>query len=291
MPALSIVLCATGATSLGESMRSLTAQTRDSDIERVLVARFDNHGVDAAHAEGWRVVRVEPSLTLGQLFIRGLRATASPTVAITTDRFVPATDWVARVQWVHAGDGAPAVVAGGIEVASDAPFVTRAVFGCEYAGLGVGGGATAAVAANLSMSRAAVDALVARAGAESWDADWSRLFAAAGMVVAADPQRLVRLAHRFSAPAFMRERYHFSRALSGQRAATRGPVARSARAGAMPLLPLVLAARFLSTLRRLPQSGRVARSLPLMLCFTLPWALGDVVGLMRGPGTSARKVG
>ncbi len=291
MPALSIVLCATGATSLGEAIRSLTAQTRGNDIERVVVARSDNHGVDAVHVDGWRVVRVDPSLTLGQLFIRGLRTTVSPVVAITTDRFVPETDWIERVRRVHAADGAPAVVAGGIDVAPDAPLVTRAVFGCEYAGLGVRGGAPAAVAANLSMSGTAVDTLVARAGAEIWDADWSRLFLAAGMVVAADPQRRVRLAHRFTTCAFMRERYHFSRTLSGLRAGTLGPGARIARAWAMPLLPLVLAARFLVTLRRTARSGHVARTLPLMLCFTLPWALGDFVGIMRGPGSSARKVG
>ena len=218
MPDLTIVVCATGATSLGDTLRSLAAQARGPEPERVLVARSDNRGVDAVHADGWRVVRVEPSLTLGQLFIRGLRTTASPVVAITTDRFVPAADWVERVRRLHDAVGAPDVAAGGIDVAVDAPFVTRAVFGCEYAGLGVRGGATAAVAANLSMSRPAVDALVARAGAKSWDADWHRLFAAAGIPVAVDGQRRVRLPHRFSALAFMRERYHFSRTLSGLRA-------------------------------------------------------------------------
>ena len=59
----------------------------------------------------------------------------------------------------------------------------------------------------------------------------------------------------------------------------------------MPLLPLVLAARFVVTLRRMPRSGHVARTLPLMRCFTLPWTLGDFVGIMRGQGASARKVG
>ena len=291
MPVLSIVVCATGATSLGDTMRSLTAQTRGTDLERVLVARLDNRGVDAVHVDGWRVVRVDSALTLGQLFIRGLRATTAPVVAITPDRFIPETDWVGRVQRAHAAAGGPTVVAGAIDVASDAPLVTRAVFGCEYAGLGVRGGATAAVAANLSMSRESVDALVARAGVESWDADWGRLFAASGIAVAADPQRRVRLAHRFTVTSVMRERYHFSRTLSGLRDGTLGPVARVGRAWAMPLLPLVLAARFVVTLRRLPRSSHVSRTLPLMLCFTLPWALGDFVGIMRGPGASARKVG
>ena len=289
VPSLAIVVCATGATSFGDTMRALAPQVRGIDVERWLVARSDNRAVDAVHVDGWRTLSVDPSLTLGQLFIRGLAATSASVVAITTDRFVPAPDWVERVRRAHA-DTAAGVVAGAIEVAADAPPVTRAVFGCEYAGLGVRGGA-AAVAANLSMSRASVDALVSRAASESWDADWSRLFAAAGIEVTADQRRVVRLAHHFTVVAFMRERYHFSRTLSGLRAATLGPVARVARAWAMPLLPLVLAARFVSILRRLTGGSHVARTLPLMLWFTLPWALGDFVGTMRGPGASARKVG
>ena len=290
---MSVVLCSTGGTCLGEAMRAISAQSGADDIEQLLVARRGDPAVAAFGGDRWRVAWVEPDLTLGQLFLAACRAASGAVVAITTDRFVPAGDWIACVRVAHSDPAEPAVVAGAIEVGADAPLVTRAVYGSEYAAFGVRAGTTtvAAAAANLSLTRTAVEALVRHAGVRAWDADWIDAFRASDIAVVRDPSRVVRLAHRYTFVGFARERFHFSRSLSGVRAGGWSLSRRAACACLMLALPLLLAWRLIVRCWRLRMPAAVVRALPLMLVFTIPWTLGDIAGVLCGPGGSARKVG
>jgi hypothetical protein len=281
-----------------DALREIDAQVGTQPIERVLVARRDPAMVlGAMPGATWRLVQVPTEQTLGALFLAGLMNTTAPVVAITTDRFLPAANWLTRVLSAHADNDAtaPVVVAGAIDVDPNAPLLTRAVYGAEYARFASTAAsnpasiAEAAPAANLSMSRAAVDTLARHAGG-CWDAEWKRIFSDAGIAVRRDPTRVVRLTHRFTFGGFAAERFHFSRALSGAQAVTWTPVRRVVRALLLLGLPAVLAGRLVVSTMRLA-SAPVARALPLMMAFTIPWTLGDIAGVVFGVGASARKVG
>lgn len=293
VPRVSVVLCATGGTCLREAVRALSAQAGADDIERLVVARQGDPAVTALHADRWRVAWVAPELSLGQLFLDALRVASGAVVAITTDRFVPAADWIARIRTAHANPAEFSVVAGAIEVNADAPLVTRAVYGAEYAAFGVSAGATAdaAPAANLSLTRPAVEALLHHAGVRAWDAEWAGHFRSCGIAVVRDESRIVWLVHRYTFFGFAHERFHFSRTLSGVRAGGWSLPRRAASACLMIALPLLLTWRLIVAGWRLRLPAAVWRALPLMLIFTMPWTIGDIAGVLGGPGGSARKVG
>jgi hypothetical protein len=105
---------------------------------------------------------------------------------------------------------------------------------------------------------------------------------AAGCRFAAAPAAEIQQNQRYEVADFCRDRYRHGFDYARVRLAEQPSLHRWVRAATAPLLPVVLARRLGAGVRRGDRAAFM-RALPLTLTFLGGWALGEMMGYIRGP--------
>ena len=110
-------------------------------------------------------------------------------------------------------------------------------------------------------------------------------------MIGMDPAIVVGHRKHFTVPMFLSERFHYSRSFAGMRVTGAPLLTRLAWAAGSVLLPGLLVGRLTrNVLRRRLHLGWYVRAFPLVVLFSVAWAVGEFAGYLTGPGDSILKV-
>lgn len=240
-----------------------------------------------------RVLAFDEQKSVPWLRSVGIRAARASLVAVTEDHCVPRPDWLSRLV-----DGVErtgwAAVGGGVENDSTERLVDWSVYFCEYSGLmsPVPEGPTGTIPGMNVVYDMKQLAPVREVFAEGlWENFLHDRLRAAGYSIGLDPRVVVGHKKRFTVRMFLAERFHYSRAFGGFRVKGQGLLRRLGWAAAMPLLPALVVARVSrNVISRRRNIRWFVPSLPLIVLFSVAWAIGELVGYLAGPGDSLVKI-
>lgn len=218
------------------------------------------------------------------LWADGLRLAESDFVAITTNHFLPATDWIAQIR-ASLSRANPREIAGvggaiepplGNELANWATFFLR--YSSQFAFQGV-----------TRVHDTAGDNVVYRASVVRrhmpmftkgfWEPEFHRALVRDGTSLLYDPSVRVRQVRCFGVKGFCAQRFEHGRHY-GENRMQPEPVWLAWIAAAMgPLIPLILLAKVTrNAVRRPALLFRFLFSLPILVLFVCSWAAGEVAG-------------
>ncbi|HTK28145.1 MAG TPA: hypothetical protein VL309_01245 [Vicinamibacterales bacterium] len=293
-PLISIVLAAVNPrATLGPWLAALEPQARGRAVELLVAAAGDVDAVRALVADRAATVLGGPDDALvPALWGLGMAAARGRVIAVTISACLPSPGWLDAV--VRAHDESPAAGIGGvIDLAPDAGPLDRAVHLVRYTSYLPPQPAREVeeiAGDNGTYKRSAIaDLLPAIARDGFWEPEIHRVLRARGEHLRVDPGLLVTFGGSPSAAAFARQRFRHGRVFGRERGRSRPWLARAARACAAPLVPPVMLARALRTVRdRGRLDGRTIAAAPLAACFLACWAAGEAAGWLAGasPGTS-----
>jgi hypothetical protein len=214
------------------------------------------------------------------LWSEGILRARGSRVALTTAHFVPAADWVERLQsadldrWVGVG--------GAIDNDPAASARNWAIFFLRYSAFAppLAAGETDEIAAdNAVYDRAAIleHADLLRGG--FWEPSFHRRFRNAGKKLALDPDLVVVHHGTVSARSFAQQRYLHGRAYGIERAERAGFRRSLLLLLTSPLVaPLLLARVIARSARRPSYRAKLLIAFPWLVRFTLAWATGEAGG-------------
>ncbi len=294
-PALSVVVPAVnGIGPLADTLDALAGE-RDGVALEVLVPERLGEAFRAEVAARYPWVRLLPAsatATIPELRALAFRAAQAPAVAVIEDHVRVPSGWAAAMLAALA-EGADAV-GGSVENAATETLLDWAAFLCEYSQLLpplAAGEVTGLTGNNTVYRRAALERTRAAWEAGRWEDHLHAAIRASGGRLVQHPG--IRVGHRMQyAPGeYPSQRFLYSRAWAGMRAAE-WPAPRRWAAGLLALaLPPVLFARIVRTVwGKGYHRGILVRALPLLAWFVLAWGLGEVVGYWAGPGQALRRV-
>lgn len=275
-------------------LEALEAQ-QGSVSSEVIIADCTGPATAAAIRERFPDVRIlefdEPK-SVPWLRAVGIKAASGRLVAVTEDHCVPRSDWFERIVEVHARTGW-AAVGGGVENDQDR-LVDWAVFFCEYHQLmsPVPYGPNDFIPGmNVAYDMDALEPLRELFAEGLWENFLHDKMRAAGHVLGMDPSIVVGHRKYFTIPMFLAERFHYSRSFAGMRVADAPISRRLAWAVASFALPALLVVRLTrNVVRRRQFLKEYAMAFPLVVLFSVMWAIGEFVGYLSGPGDSILKV-
>lgn len=276
-------------------LEALAAQEGDIPAE-VVLADCTGRATVAAVRERFPEVRIlafdEPK-SVPWLRAAGIKAARGRLVVVTEDHCVPHSDWYRRIVDAHSRTGW-AAVGGGVENAATTRAVDWAVFFCEYhqhMSTVPEGVSDFIPGMNVAYDMEVLEPLRDLFDEGLWENFLHDRLRDAGHTLGLDPLIVVGHDKHFTVPMFLSERFHYSRSFAGMRVAGRGRGARLLWAGASALLPALLIARLTrQVLRRRQHVDWYIRSFPLVVLFSVAWAVGEFVGYLFGPGDSLLKV-
>ena len=295
-PRLTVVIVSTrGGALLEETFAAVADQAAADHVEIVVAARRAAADRFTHVSSGSvRVIRMEDYASIPELCAAGLQAARGTIVAVTSDHFVPGPTWIAAILQAHAERPLSGVIGGAIESSATDSLIDRAVYYCEYAQFGApvpAGPCRGGPGPNVSYARSALAEIATLLKRPTWDVFWHEQMIRRGVVIERDPRILVR--HRYSRTlsGFLRERYLFSRSLAGERLRDATRARRIVRGLASVMLPPLLLTRLLRRLGTASEGrGRALMTVPLLALFTIPWALGELVGSLRGAGEATHRI-
>jgi hypothetical protein len=229
------------------------------------------------------------------LWSEGILRARGSRVALTTAQFVPACDWLERLQaadlrrWVGVG--------GAIDNDPAASARNWAIFFLRYSAFAppLPAGETDEIAAdNAVYDRAAIleHADLLREG--FWEPSFHRRFRNAGKKLALDLDLVVVHHGTVSAQNFARQRYLHGRAYGIERAERAGFTRNLLLLLSSPLVPALLLGRIFIRIARRPRyRGRLLVAMPWLVRFTFAWAIGEACGYastLFAPRTAAAPI-
>ena len=269
---------------------------QDGPRPEVIVADCTGPATVAAITEAHPEVRVlafDEQKSVPWLRAAGLRAARGRYVAVTEDHCVPRRDWCRQLVAAARRTGW-AAVGGGVENGSTERLVDWAVFFCEYSqhmDPVPEGVADHIPGMNVVYDMDALADMAEVFEEGLWENFLHDRLRAAGHEAGLVPEVVVAHCKYFTVSMFLAERFHYSRSFAGMRVAGKGLGPRLAWAVASFALPPLLVARIT---RNVWQRGRhrrwFVRALPLIVLFSVAWAVGEAWGYLTGPGDSLVKV-
>jgi hypothetical protein len=294
-PAISVVVASVNGLPYPIACLEALEAQQGSVSSEVIIADCTGSSTAAAIRERFPNVRIlefdEPK-SVPWLRAVGIKAASGRLVAVTEDHCVPRPDWYERIVEVHGRTGW-AAVGGGVENDQDR-LVDWAVFFCEYHQhmSPVPFGPNDFIPGmNVAYDMDALEPLKDLFAEGLWENFLHDKMRAAGHVLGMDPSIVVGHRKHFTIPMFLAERFHYSRSFAGMRVADAPISRRLAWAAASFALPPLLIARLTrNVVRRRQFMKEYAMAFPLVVLFSVMWAIGEFVGYLFGPGDSLLKV-
>lgn len=276
-------------------LEALENQSGGIPIEVVLVDRTGASTVSAVRERfPWvRILERESHTSVPILRAHGLLTARAKLVAITEDHCVPRSDWIQNLVDVHRITGW-AAVGGGVVNGSVDRAVDWAAFFCEYGHLidpVPHGEAVVVPGMNVVYDMEALESERDVLGKGLWENFLHDHLRQNGHLLGLDPSIVVSHDKYFTVSMFIYERFHLSRAFAGHRIPRARRIERLGWAAGALALPPILVARIMRNVWRRPQyRGDLLRALPLVVFFSVVWALGESVGYLAGPGDSMDRI-
>lgn len=293
-PSLSVVIGSRNAEgSLDACLASL--QTQVDDTVQVIVAEASTDGT-AELVTGrypWAtLVQCATETGIGRVRAAGLRVAEGDVIAFTDPFCRVAPNWVAtlrRQEWQRY-----AAVGGVVVPAPRAHATDWAAFLNEYAPHLTpqpAGEATILTGNNVGFRRSALEHAGLLTESEFWKTFALWRLAERGERFWVDPELVVQHAKSTPGLDFLIGRYLHGRCFGATRVAGQPLRSRLARALTCPALPLVFTSRLVRSVNSNATYRRVLwRSLPINLIFHTAWAVGELDGYLRGPGTACARL-
>ncbi|MGH2460606.1 MAG: glycosyltransferase [Chloroflexota bacterium] len=298
MAELSVVIAAHDASSaIEECLAALLAQ-RSSAIHEIIVADSSTDGTEVIVRGRFPTVRLlhfAEALTLPELRARGIQAASGDLIAILDPYSIADRHWAEALIAEHEARSNPII--GGTVDLSDADgqgLLAWARYINEYGMFmpPMGAGPMDILpGSNLSYKRVALLSNAKFRRDEFWKTFVNESAEAAGAALWLAPSVAVALKKPIPFRDYFRTRFDHGRCYAGMRVAGHSWVEKWLRSASAPLLPFVLLWR---TGRRYwskkHHRGKLLTTLPLQLLLFGNWALGELVGYLRGPGKSCKRL-
>lgn len=238
-----------------------------------------------------QLIEVQGRPSIPRLRAMGVERARGRMIALLEDHCDVQPGWFEAI--ARACEAGYRVVGGPVENGSRERLIDWAVFFCEYAKFmpPLPRGEVVEIAGNNSAyDRDFLAPLVAESG-EVLEFFLHQAMRERGAAFFCDPDMIVSHRKQFSYGYFLSQRYHYSRAFAGMRMQGKPVSRRMAYACATPLLPGLLLVRLMQTVLRKPGYSReFLKTLPAIVTFLVPWAWGEAVGALLGPGRSAERI-
>lgn len=295
-PHLSVVIASVNGLPYPlDCLDALAHQTTDASFE-VIVADCTGPATVAAIREAHPDVRIiahDDQRSVPALRAEGIQAARGRLVAVTEDHCVPHLDWVEAMIAAQQRTGW-AAVGGGVENGSPDRLIDWAVYFCEYSSLihpVETGPAEGLPGMNVVYDMEQLTDLRSVFGEGLWENFLHHQMVERGHAIGLDASIVVEHRKYFTVPMFLAERFHYSRAYAGKLMEDASWPARLVRAAGSAVLPPLLVARIARhVFGRRRHIGWFVRSLPLIVFFSLMWAIGEAVGCIAGPGDSLVRI-
>jgi hypothetical protein len=286
-PSVSVVIAAHNAGGhLADCLRAVGPQCQQLAADCVVVAtgRPPPQELIDGFAPVVRSIWDERDRLVPELWSRGIRATGTDIVALTTAECVPAADWLEQV--VKAPWDEISAMGGPLELQRPSTLRTEAIFYQRYSGylLPRDRGLVGDLAAdNVAYRR---DALMVCAD-HWWEAFWEptvhRQLRARGERLLFNPDMLMYFRHHGPVWDMAKQRYWHGWWFAAQRIHDSGAAERWLRVVTAPAVPGVLLVRIVKRIaakRRL--SPRLILALPVLWLYLLSWSVGEFRGYLQG---------
>lgn len=296
-PRVSVVVASFRARAvLDACLASLLPQCAAPDVE-VLLARSADAGDLAALQSAYpalRVVEAPPRADVPRLRGAGLAAARGELALLLEDHCVAGAGWVAAFRR-HAGTTAD-VIGGGMDNAQRARAVEWGAFFAEYgffSGLqrpsdASPSGTILLTGANVAYARRVLPQVVEWMQAGAWENVVHERLNAAGARLVFEPAARVGQNLRYGITSFLVDRYEHGHDYARVRLAVAPHTRRWVQAAVTPLLPPLLTWRVAKVAVGSPaRAWEFTRALPFTLAFLGAWAVGELVGYVRGPATES----
>jgi len=295
VPLSVVVPVVTGTQSIMDCLAALVAASSPGLPIEVLAVNRCGDGV--AREIGVRfpsvtVVRVASDTSIPRMRAIAFRRARGSAVAVIEDHVIVPRDWPQRL--IDALERGADAVGGTLENGAVSTTADWAAFFCEYSRLlrpRAAGPATALTGNNVAYRSARLAAYAATIDAERWEDALHTAMSRDGLCLVYDPSIVAIHARHYRPAEYVGDRYHYSRAYAGLRAADRGALVRLGRAASTVALPPVLLYRIVAHVvasRR--HLAELVSALPWLTLFVCVWAAGEAVGWLAGPGDALTKV-
>ena len=294
-PALSIVVpSVNGWGDLRGCLEALERERAGVDLE-VLVPDRVGDSVRGRLAETFpwvRVLAAPAESTIPALRAMALERASGAAVAVIEDHVLVPPGWArAMLACLERGED---VVGGAVENGATSRLVDWAAFLCEYHHLLPplpAGQVDRITGNNTAYRRTVLDCYREAWQAGRWEDHLHDAMRRGGVQLHQHPEIVVQHRMHYTVGLYAGQRFLFSRAWAGMRAAGASRIDRLARGAAAAFLPPVLFWRIVRTVwGKRAHRNALARSLPLIGLFTLAWGAGEVVGYWFGAGNALARV-
>lgn len=279
--ALSVVIAVwPDSRGLSECLESL-ASGQDKSIEVLVVAR-ESPASEILERFPWiHWVGGSPEMLVPHLWSAGINQSRGQIVALSTSRFVPASDWLEKIYEAHRRL-ASVGIGGAIDPCPKGNMQSWAIYFLRYSAYlnytreqivdDLAG-------ENASYKRKSLSAHRASFANGFWEPEVHRLLRAEGDTLSFVPRIRVTEEVPLGVGCFCRQRFRHGRHFGRERVQKSSALVRFARILTSPLVPFVLLAKICG---RVITSGRyfwqLVFCLPLLLVFTIAWAIGEFAG-------------
>lgn len=296
-PDLSVVVpSVNGLPILLECLAALQADADAAHLDaEVLVV--DRCGENVRRAVGLKfpratVIAVEPGTTIPGMRAVAFQRARAAAVAVIEDHVLVPQGW-ARLLLDALAAGSD-VVGGSVRNAAVETTTDWAAFLCEYSHLLPPipqGDVESLTGNNVVYRRALLDRYAATIAEGRWEDHLHGAMRRDGIRLTCRPEIVVGHKMHYRVRDYLSQRYLYSRAYAGLRAAPIAAPRRLALALATAALPPILFYRIVSRVAAAGGHGaELVRSLPLLALFVCAWAIGEAVGYAAGPGDALARV-
>jgi hypothetical protein len=270
---------------------------RQASVEVIVVEPGDTEAVQVLEKQfPWvHLLPVDHRLSIPEMHKVGLENSKGDIVAILEDHEVVQSGWCEAVLAAHKAYPKVVAIAGPIDNGCTDSIIDWATFFCEYCSFmpPIPSGVTQSIPGNnVTYKRSVFDVSPPEVLTEGfWENTLHPKLLQRGCQFRMEPSLSVLHKKHISLIDFIKQRYHYSRSYAGLRTQDRSLLLRMAYAVACIALPALLLKRILSCgLSKHRLRKELVLSTPYLLCFTMVWAYGEMVGSLFGPGESLASI-
>jgi hypothetical protein len=283
---------------LRECLDSLRSQVNPDETEVIVAGPRDGATSVVENVEWARLVESIEPCTIPRLLGAGITASAGEIIAITDSSCVVAEDWIGSIVRAHQSQlrhhQHNTIIGGAVEIDGQPKAVEWAAFFCEYAQFMLPLSpepASEIPGNNLTFRREALDQAARYAHPEFWKTYWSGEMRRLGAQVLAAPEIVVRQEKHYEPRAFLVRRFDHGRCFAAMRLESSPVLLRWVYGAGSLLLPFILTARVISTVRAKRRYLRqFCLSFHFVLLAVVAWSLGELCGYFAGAGKSCSRL-